>query len=70
MISYKQLSVADFFQDCQDKFYNDKPAFLSLLENHIDLVEIIPFSFYNHFYASTGRARKYPLKAILWALII
>jgi transposase len=70
MISYKQLSVADFFQDCQDKFNNDKPAFLSLLENHIDLDEMIPFSFYNHFYASTGRARKYHLKAILWALII
>jgi len=70
MIPYKQLSVADFFQDCQDKFYNDKPAFLSLLENHIDLDEMIPFSFYNHFYASTGRARKYPLKAILWAFII
>lgn len=31
---------------------------------------MIPFSFYNHFYASTGRARKYPLKAFLWAFII
>ena len=50
MIPYKQLSVADIFQDCQDKFDNDKPAFLSLLENHIDLDEIIPVTFYNHFY--------------------
>ena len=70
MIPYKQLSVADIFQDCQDKFYNDKPVFLSLLENHIDLDEIIPVTFYNHFYASTGRTRKYHLKAFLWALII
>ena len=70
MIPYKQLSVADIFQDCQDKFDNDKPAFLSLLENHIDLDEIIPVTFYNHFYTSTGRARKYPLRAFLWALII
>lgn len=49
MIPYKQLSVADIFQDCQDKFDNDKPAFLSLLENHINLDEIIPVTFYNHF---------------------
>ena len=70
MIPYKQLSVADIFQDCQNKFDNDKPAFLSLLEQHIDLDEIIPITFRNHFYASTGRTRKYPLKAFLWALII
>ena len=70
MIPYKQLSVADILQDCQDKFNNDKPAFLALLEQHIDLDEIIPVTFRNHFYASTGRTRKYPLKALLWALII
>ncbi len=70
MIPYKQLSVADIFQDCQNKFDNDKPAFLSLLEIHIDLDEIIPASFRNHFYASTGRTRKYSLHALLWALII
>lgn len=70
MIPYKQLSLADIYSDCQDKFENDKPAFLSLLETYIDLDEIIPISFRNHFYASTGRSRKYPLKALLWALII
>lgn len=70
MIPHKQLSLEDIFQDCQEKFYADKPAFLSLLENHIDLDELIPMSFYNHFYASTGRSRKYPLHALLWALII
>ena len=70
MIPYKQLSMEDILQDCQDKFNNDKPAFLSLLEQHIDLDEIIPISFRNHFYASTGRTRKYPLQAFLWALII
>lgn len=30
--------------------------------------EFIPISFRNHFYASTGRTRKYPLQAFLWAL--
>ena len=66
MIPYKQLSLADIFSDCQEKFENDKPAFLSLLENHIDIDEFIPISFRNHFYASTGRTRKYPL-CTLWS---
>ena len=70
MIPYKQLSLADIFQDCQNKFDHDNPAFLSLLETHIDIDEFIPISFRNHFYASTGRTRKYPLQAFLWALII
>ena len=70
MIPYKQLSLAEIFSDCHEKFENDKPAFLSLLETHIDIDELIPISFRNHFYASTGRTRKYPLQAFLWALII
>lgn len=70
MITHKQLSLAEIFEDCQNKFDNDKPAFLSLLETHIDLDEIIPITFRNHFYASTGRTRKYSLHALLWALII
>ena len=70
MTPYKQLSLADIFQDCRNKFDNDKPAFLSLLETHIDIDKFIPISFRNHFYASTGRSRKYPLYAFLWVLII
>ncbi len=70
MIPYKQLSLEDIFQDCQDKFDNDKPAFLSLLENHIDMDEIIPISFRNHFYASTGRTRKYSLHALVMPPLI
>lgn len=57
MIPYKQLSLADIFLDCHEKFENDKPAFLSLLETHIDINELIPISFRNHFYASTGRTQ-------------
>ncbi|MCD8398667.1 MAG: ISNCY family transposase, partial [Lachnospiraceae bacterium] len=70
MITHKQLTLADFFEDCREIFESDKPQFLSLLENHIDLDEIIPASFYRNYYASTGRNRKYPLNAMLWALII
>lgn len=70
MIPYKQLSLTDTFENCQEILDSDKPQFLSLLENHIDLDEIVPVSFRNRFYASTGRTRKYPLNAMLWALII
>lgn len=70
MIPYKQLSLADIFSDCQEILDTDKPRFLLLLESYIDLDEIIPACFRKHFYASTGRTRKYPLYALLWALII
>lgn len=70
MIPYNQLSLADIFSDCQEIYESDKPQFLSLLQNYIDLDEIVPASFRKHFYASTGRTRKYPLYAFLWALII
>lgn len=70
MISYKQISLADIFEDCREIYESDKPQFLSLLEKHVNLDEIVPISFRNHYYASTGRNRKYPLNAMLWALII
>lgn len=70
MIPQKQLTLADIFEDCKNIFESDKPQFLTLLENHIDLDEIIPVSFYNRYFASTGRNRTYPLTAMLWALII
>lgn len=70
MIPQKQLSLADIFENCKEIYESDKPQFLTLLENHIDLDEIIPISFRKHYYASTGRNRKYPLNAMLWALII
>jgi hypothetical protein len=70
MIPYKQLSLADIFSDCQEVFDNDKPQFLTLLETHIDLNDIVPISFFHHYHATTGRPRNYPLTAMLWALII
>lgn len=70
MITYKQLSLTEFFSDCEEKFENNKNQFLSLLENTIDLDDLMPVSFINHFHASTGRPRKYMLYAMLRALIL
>jgi hypothetical protein len=57
MITRNQLSMADIFSDCQDILDLDKPQFLDLLEYHINLDEIVPASFREHFYASM---RYYP----------
>ena len=70
MIPRNQLELADVFSECQDIFESDKPQFLSLLEEHIDLNALIPRSFYRNYYSYTGRPRSYPLCAMLWALIL
>lgn len=70
MIPYHQMTLADVFTETQEIFETDKPEFLKLLESTIDLCEIVPVSFRNHFYVSTGRPREYALTSLLWALII
>jgi len=70
MITYKQPTLAEIFEDCQDKFGNDKYQFLSLLDEAINLDEIVPVSFVSHFYARTGRPRKHQLYPMLKALLI
>lgn len=70
MIPYKQLFLAEIYTECKCFFEGDKPQFLSLLEENICLDEFIPFSFYQNFYASTGRPRKYELRSMLWALLL
>ena len=59
MITHKQLSLAEVFEDCQNKFDNDKYPFLSLFDEAINLDEIVPVSFVTHFHASTGRPQKH-----------
>ena len=70
MITYKQLTLAEIFEDCQNKFDNDKYQFLSLLDETINLDEIVPISFVTHFHASTGRPRKHQLYPMLKAFLI
>lgn len=70
MIPQIQMTMADFYSDCKEIFEGNKPEFLTLVETYIDINEIVPFSFGQHYYSSTGRPREYPLHAMLWALII
>ena len=70
MIPHKQLSLVDIFSDCQKYFDEDKPKFLAMLEEHINLSEFIPISFQHRFYKGIGRTREYPLRGFIWALIL
>jgi len=70
MITHKQLTLAEVFEDCQNKFDNDKYQFLSLLDEAINLDEIVPVSFISHFHARTGRPRKHQLYPMLKALLL
>jgi len=70
MLAYKQLSLANIFTDCQNKFDNDKYKFLDILDQTINFDEIVPVSFVSHFYAATGRPRKHQLYPMLKALLL
>ena len=70
MITHKQLTLAEVFEDCKNKFDNDKYQFLQLLDEAINLDEIVTVSFVTHFHARTGRPRKHQLYPMLKALLI
>lgn len=70
MITHRQLSLAEVFEDCQNKFDHDKYQFLTLLDETIHLDEIVPVSFITHFHALTGRPRKHQLYPMLKAFLL
>ena len=70
MFKPKQLTLNDIYADCLDSFDNDKPGFLSLLDENVDIDALVPVSLKERFYKWTGRPRRYPLTALIRALII
>ena len=70
MITHKQLSLAEVFENFQNNFDNDRYLFLSLLDETINVDEIVPVSFVTHFHASTGIPRKHQLYPMLKALLL
>lgn len=66
----KQLSLADIYTDIDEYFQQDKPKLIKLFDKYIDLSKLIPQSFFNHYYSSTGHPRDYKLSSMLTALII
>ena len=67
---YNQISLSDTYQECKDIFQNDKPKFLELLTQHLDLSSLVPPSFYWSYNKPLGRDRKYSLLSMLAALIL
>jgi len=66
----KQISLSEIYNNCADVLENNKHHFFSLLEENINIEAFIPQTFYNHFHAWTGRKRKYPLTAFIWAMLL
>ena len=54
-----QLSFTDIYSNIDEYFQQDKPKLIKLFEQHIDLQNLIPQSFYNHYHADTGHPRIY-----------
>jgi hypothetical protein len=68
--NYQQLSFAHIYTECKEFFQNDKPKFLSLLSEHLDLNSLIPDSFRHAYYKHLGRDREYSLVSMLASLIL
>ena len=61
----KQLSLFETFNECNELLLNDKPKFLQLLDEYLNLKSLIPFSFYTSYYNALGCHRKYSLWSML-----
>jgi hypothetical protein len=69
----KFCAQLSFFDTCADVFSamaEDKPAFLRLLEEHIDFRSLIPPGFYPAFHLRFGRPRKYQLESFIRFFIL
>ena len=66
----RQISLFDTYQDVVTTLEEDKPKFFKLVDSNINWDNIIPDSFWNKFYSSLGRNRKYPLEGFLKALLL
>ena len=66
----KQLSLTDIYSNLDEYFDKDKPKLINLFQENIDLEQLIPQSFFNHYYAATGHPREYSLVSMICALIL
>lgn len=67
---FKQIAFSGIYEECKDVFQSDKPKFLELLSQHLDLSSLIPQDFYWSYHKTLGRDRTYSLSSMLAALIL
>ncbi len=69
-VSAKQLNFSNISTEF-DKFYNqNQNNLLSLLDEHINISDYIPFSFYQKYYSNLGTKRDFSLESMLNFYII
>lgn len=71
MLNYEnQLNLGNIYSECSELFAEQKPEFLNLLEQYLDIDKYISYQFKRAFYADTGRPRGCSLHGYISALIL
>lgn len=65
-----QMSIEDIYNGVSESMESQKSELVSLLEEHINLDELIPYSFRVAFYGRMGRNHIYHLESFLWFIIL
>lgn len=71
MLYYEnQLNLGNIYQECVEIFSEQRPEFLNLMEQYLDINKYISYEFKRAFYADTGRPRGCSLYGYISALIL
>lgn len=71
MLNYEnQLNLSDIYSECSELFAEQRPEFLNIMEQYLDIDKYIPYQFKRAFYADTGRPRSCSLHGYISALIL
>ena len=71
MLYYEnQLNLGNIYSECSELFVEQRPQFLNLMQEYLDINKYIPYSFKRAFYANTGRPRGCSLYGYISALIL
>jgi len=65
-----QMTLEDIYNGVSESMESRKSELVALLEEHIELDKLIPYSFHYAFYRRMGRNRKYTLESFLWFMIL
>lgn len=71
MLYYEnQLNLGNIYQECVELFSEQRPEFLNLMQQYLDVDKYISYDFKRAFYANTGRPRGCSLYGYISALIL
>lgn len=71
MLNYEnQLNLGNIYSECSELFAEQRPEFLNLMAQYLDIDKYISYQFKRAFYADTGRPRGCSLHGYISALIL